>query len=300
MVVAATAQRASASTPTWSATRSERAGGSVQHPAGDRYDDRAARPGTQWLWLARAPRRPAQHAREPDGRRCARPARTGTRPQVTVLVDDELSFEPVDGIQLLPEPTAVRPDARPAPGPARCAGSSRPSCCTPATRLAPGCERGTGGRGPTAADDARPAGRHWVEQLHPLRRARMFRQTDRRHRRRGALRRRARREPHVPPLRTCPSRIVSDRDSTGQGRRRWTDAEWDLPDGTTLVLEVDGAFHTEVRQWGDDLKRAAPAHRPGAGSSCAARRTRCVTRLQEVATDLIALGIRGRVPDDAA
>jgi hypothetical protein len=32
------------------------------------------------------------------------------------------------------------------------------------------------------------------------------------------------------------------------GRRRWTDAEWDLPDGRVLVLEVDGGFHDDVRQ----------------------------------------------------
>ncbi len=39
------------------------------------------------------------------------------------------------------------------------------------------------------------------------------------------------------------------------GRNRWTDAEWDLPDGRTLVLEVDGAFHMEVAHWTADVKR---------------------------------------------
>jgi hypothetical protein len=39
------------------------------------------------------------------------------------------------------------------------------------------------------------------------------------------------------------------------GRWRWTDAEWDLPDGRTLVLEVDGGFHMEVEHWSADLKR---------------------------------------------
>ncbi len=39
------------------------------------------------------------------------------------------------------------------------------------------------------------------------------------------------------------------------GRRRRTDCEWDLPDGRTLVLEVDGAFHSSVEHWEDDLRR---------------------------------------------
>jgi len=39
------------------------------------------------------------------------------------------------------------------------------------------------------------------------------------------------------------------------GRKRYHDFEWLLPDGTILVLEVDGAQHMEVRHWADDIAR---------------------------------------------
>ena len=42
---------------------------------------------------------------------------------------------------------------------------------------------------------------------------------------------------------------------TRGGRKRFLDCEWDLPDGTVLVLEVDGAHHMEVAHWDDDIKR---------------------------------------------
>ncbi|GAB4012869.1 hypothetical protein GCM10028772_39480 [Nocardioides ultimimeridianus] len=50
-----------------------------------------------------------------------------------------------------------------------------------------------------------------------------------------------------------PARQVKRRDSSG--RIRFTDCEWSLADGRTLVLEVDGAFHMEVEQWEDDIAR---------------------------------------------
>jgi hypothetical protein len=39
------------------------------------------------------------------------------------------------------------------------------------------------------------------------------------------------------------------------GKVRWLDAEFDLPDGTALVVEVDGAAHTQVESWLDDSDR---------------------------------------------
>ena len=51
-----------------------------------------------------------------------------------------------------------------------------------------------------------------------------------------------------PPDRQTPRR---DR----KGRRRWLDAEWILPDGRVLVLEIDGAFHMEVSEWWQDMPR---------------------------------------------
>jgi hypothetical protein len=50
-----------------------------------------------------------------------------------------------------------------------------------------------------------------------------------------------------------PQRQVKRRDA--HGRTRFTDCEWDLPDGRTLVLEVDGAFHMDVEHWEDDIQR---------------------------------------------
>ena len=52
----------------------------------------------------------------------------------------------------------------------------------------------------------------------------------------------------VPPNR---QRIRKDR----HGRKRYLDAEWDLPDGTIVVLEVDGSHHMEVENWEADMKR---------------------------------------------
>ncbi len=39
------------------------------------------------------------------------------------------------------------------------------------------------------------------------------------------------------------------------GKRRYLDNEWDLPSGDIVVLEVDGAFHTEVENWWADMVR---------------------------------------------
>lgn len=41
----------------------------------------------------------------------------------------------------------------------------------------------------------------------------------------------------------------------GDGRLRWLDVEFDLPDGTTLVVEVDGRGHMSVANWLDDAHR---------------------------------------------
>ena len=79
---------------------------------------------------------------------------------------------------------------------------------------------------------------------------------------------------------------------------RWTDAEWDLPDGRTLVLEVDGSFHLDVLQAGEDAKRSRRI------TSWRRVVVRCTAyelthEPHEVAADLIALGLSSRVPHDA-
>jgi len=50
-----------------------------------------------------------------------------------------------------------------------------------------------------------------------------------------------------------PERQVVRRDPSG--RRRYLDCEWRLPDGTTVVLEVDGSHHAETAHWEADMRR---------------------------------------------
>ncbi|MDT9594050.1 hypothetical protein RDV89_13285 [Nocardioides zeae] len=85
-----------------------------------------------------------------------------------------------------------------------------------------------------------------------------------------------------------PARQRRRRDSAG--RRRWTDAEWDLPDGVVLVLEVDGAFHMEATAWTDDKRRhrrLTSRHRIVIG--CTALELRVAP--DDVARDLAAHGV---------
>jgi hypothetical protein len=39
------------------------------------------------------------------------------------------------------------------------------------------------------------------------------------------------------------------------GRLRYTDAEWRLPSGKIVILEIDGGFHIEVEHWEADIVR---------------------------------------------
>ena len=85
-----------------------------------------------------------------------------------------------------------------------------------------------------------------------------------------------------------PARQVKRHDA--DGRVRFTDCEWRLPDGRILVLEVDGAFHMEAQQWEDDLAR----QRALSGSDrlivrCTARELR--DEPGKVARDLTRLGV---------
>jgi hypothetical protein len=93
-----------------------------------------------------------------------------------------------------------------------------------------------------------------------------------------------------------PTRQTPRRDSSG--RVRWTDCEWHLPDGHVVVLEVDGGFHMEVEHWEDDLARQRGLSRPDRTIvRCSAREVR--EESWQVARDLRALGVPGRVPQRA-
>ncbi len=50
-----------------------------------------------------------------------------------------------------------------------------------------------------------------------------------------------------------PDRQVRRRDASG--RTRFTDAQWRLPDGRVVVLEIEGSFHMEVSHWEADIAR---------------------------------------------
>lgn len=85
-----------------------------------------------------------------------------------------------------------------------------------------------------------------------------------------------------------PHRQVERRDAAG--RRRWTDAEWLLPSGDVLVLEVDGGFHAEVRHWIADKRRHRRLVAPGRiVVGCTAIELR--TTPDAVIADLVALGV---------
>lgn len=53
----------------------------------------------------------------------------------------------------------------------------------------------------------------------------------------------------LPP----PRRQVLRREPNG--KKRYIDAEFDLPDGSTLLVEIDGTGHVELLEWEDDLDR---------------------------------------------
>ncbi len=75
-----------------------------------------------------------------------------------------------------------------------------------------------------------------------------------------------------------------------QGRLRYTDAEWDLPDGRVLVLEIDGLFHMEVEHWEDDIARQRSLTGPDTIIvRCTSREVR--DEQTKVARDLRRLGV---------
>lgn len=94
----------------------------------------------------------------------------------------------------------------------------------------------------------------WIEVLKPLRRAPAFRELL------GDIAGGSQSLAEVEVVRMCrdhglrePDRQVERRDSAGA--LRFTDCEWDLPDGRTLVLEVDGGFHSHVEHYELDVRR---------------------------------------------
>jgi hypothetical protein len=165
-----------------------------------------------------------------------------SREDTTVLVDDELAFDPLEGVRFFRSrrPPAEMRSAR-----------ALPVCqLEPAVLLFAGYERNhrTAHGAVTATVQQRLTTpdrlRGWLARMTPLRRATEFRAllhdiAGGAHSLSEVDLRRACKEFAIAPPRGQKGR--RDR----QGRRRWTDAEWDLTDGYVLVLEIeiDGAYH---------------------------------------------------------
>ncbi|MEO5853792.1 MAG: hypothetical protein ABIQ15_14880 [Nocardioides sp.] len=210
------------------------------------------------------------------------------RDAITVLVTNSLSFEPLPGVTFFrtrrPMVELVAPRIE------------LPVCrIEPAVLMFAGYERGRrtahGAIAATVQHQLTTAGAlaDWVERLRPLRRAAEFR---------GLLSDVAGGAPSLAEVdlrRACREHGIAP--PTGQrkrrdrsGRVRYTDAEWRLADGRTLVLEVDGGFHDEVLQAAADRSR----HRKLSASdrivvACSAYELRF--HPEEVMVDLIALGV---------
>jgi hypothetical protein len=175
------------------------------------------------------------------------------RTEITVLVDDERAFNPVPGVTFFRTRRPLQA--------MRSQRVDLPVCrVEPAALLFAGYERSTrtalGLLAAVVQQRLTTAHRLLAEadMMRPLRRAKLFRRTllDIE----GGAQSLAEldigrvcRNAGLPP----PRRQTRRRDATG--RLRYTDCEWWLPDGTILILEIDGSFHLEVEHWEDDLVR---------------------------------------------
>ena len=219
------------------------------------------------------------------------------REVVTVYVDDELSFEPVDGVRFFRSrrPFDLLRDPRP----------GIPVCrVEPAVLLFAAYQttpRPAHGVIAAAVQQRLTSPERmlqWIDRLRPLRWAKPFRHTL------GDIAGGAHSGAELDVRRMC--RRFDIPLPTGQrartdraGKRRWTDCEWELSDGRTLILEVDGSFHTDVMEWNADQRRARRITTPSRiVVRCSAYELRHES--DQVAADLIALGLPGRVPQDAA
>ena len=210
------------------------------------------------------------------------------RDEITIVVDDELSFEPVQGVTFfrtrrdlarLRHPRGELPLCRVEPAALLWAAYERSARSAQGLLAAVVQQRLT-----TAADLMDELG-----QLTPLRRSRVFRAAL------ADVAGGAQSLAEIDVKRMCrtsglpqPRRQVNRKDAAG--RRRFTDCEWVLADGTVLVLEVDGGFHMEVEHWEDDLARQRRLTAPGRLIvRCTARELRDEPEM--VAADLVALGL---------
>jgi hypothetical protein len=210
------------------------------------------------------------------------------RDVITVLVDDELAVEPVEGVDFF----RFRRSFELLAG----SGSDIPCCqLEPAVLMWAGYDAGDRAAHAILASAVQQrlttsARLHaWINKLRPLRRAPAFRATldDIGGGSHSAVERDVVRMCRRHGL-AVPARQVGRRDSAG--RQRWTDCEWRLADGRVLILEVDGAFHMEVEHWTADKKRARRLTGPDRSIiGCTAYEVRHESH--ELAADLRSLGV---------
>lgn len=209
------------------------------------------------------------------------------RDDITVLVSNPLSFEPLDGFRFFRcrKPTKLLLGAGELPTakiePAVLLFASR----EPNLRTALGSLAAVVQQRLTTPDDLRA----WVKTLKPMWRAPAIREFL------DDLDGGAQSLAEVDAARLFrewgikkPDRQVKRTDRSG--RRRYTDCEWKLPDGRTLVLEINGGFHDDVLESMDDQRRNRKLTTPTRSVvSCSAFELR--HEPHEVMEDLIVLGV---------
>ncbi len=213
--------------------------------------------------------------------------RNWERDDVCVIVSNDDSFEPVVGVEIFRTRRRLGLMRHPSPLPT-C--RLEPSVLlwaahTPAVRSGMGVLAAVVQQRLTTP----VALASWVDRLKPLRRAPAMRALL------ADLAGGSQSLAEVDVVRMCrenglrvPDRQVRRRDSAGA--LRYTDCEWDLPDGRTLVLEVDGAFHIEVRQYELDVRRHRRLTTPTRSViRCTSQELR--TEPWVLAADLRALGV---------
>lgn len=209
------------------------------------------------------------------------------RDEITLLIDDEANYDPIDGVTYLRtrrplhvwRASTALPLTRVEPAALLCA-AYEPNWRTAQGLLAAVVQQ----RLTTAADL-----REQLERMKPLRRAPKFRiLLDELDGGAGSL-------AEIDVTRMCrdhglPRPHRQRRRKDAAGRMRYTDCEWDLPDGTVIVLEVDGSFHMEIEHWEDDIQRQRRLSQPGRLIvRCTSREVR--DEPIQLAADLKALGL---------
>ncbi|KGN38155.1 hypothetical protein N803_10350 [Knoellia subterranea KCTC 19937] len=209
------------------------------------------------------------------------------RDEITLLIDDEAHYPPIAGVTYFRtrrplsawRASTALPLARVAPAALLCAAHE------PSWRTAQGLLAAVVQQQLTTAASLREQ----LERMKPLRRAPKFRLLL------DELEGGAHSLAEIDVTRMCrdhglPRPHRQRRRKDAAGKVRYTDCEWDLPDGTVIVLEVDGAFHMSVEHWEDDIQRQRRLSQPGRLI------VRCTTREVrdepfQLAADLKALGL---------